>query len=417
MRDYARTVRGFSRNARLYLTGLCLMAVNFHVFMLLLNLYLKDLGYLEDSIGWVNAARSIGMTAMAIPAAFVISRIRLKPVLFVCAAIFAVFGIGLATTEKFHLMIGFAVVSGAAFAVFRVASGPFFMRNSTPEERTHLFSMSFAMWILAGMFGSVSSGQAVVWLTNVTGDVILGYRYTLYAGIGFSLLALIPYAVIRAARPSADERRILLPGREGRRRWRLYGKLTGANFLIGMGAGLSIPFLNLYFRDRFGLTADTIGVFYFCVMTSMFIGSLTGPVIARRLGLVRTVLVTQGMSIPFLIVLAFSHDLSLAFVAYLVRGGLMNLGVPITHNLAMELSDDREQGLVNALLMISWTGSWALSNWLGGEIIKNWGFTVSLNATAVLYVLSMLVFSLIFWRVERRRDGGSGWYIPGDTRL
>ena len=45
-----------------------------------------------------------------------------------------------------------------------------------------------------------------------------------------------------------------------------------------------------------------------------------------------------------MLVLSYSYVLWLAVVAFLVRGGLMNLGVPITTNLAMELSDKDDRG-------------------------------------------------------------------------
>ncbi|MEE8576026.1 MAG: MFS transporter [candidate division Zixibacteria bacterium] len=415
--EYIQTVRLFSRNARLYLTALCITAVNFHVFLLLLNLYLKDFGFGEGEIGLVNSARSVGMTMMAIPAALVLSRIRIKPVLLVAVLLLAVLSLGLSSSEKFSQIILFGIASGMVLSIFRVAAGPFFMRNSTEVERTHLFSFSFAMWILAGMIGSIGSGKLVVLLTEMTGDSIISYRYTLYAGVAFCLLALIPFSLIKTAKPVADEQKIVLNRHLFRQRWSFYYRVIAVNLLIGMGAGLSIPFLNLYFRNRFGLEPDTIGLFYFSVMAAMLIGTLSGPLLAKRLGLVRTVVVTQVVSIPFMLILAYTHYLPLAFVAYLFRGGLMNMGMPLFNNLAMEISDEREQGLVNALLMIAWTSSWMISTAVGGELIERFGFTVSLNATVVLYLISTTVFYVNFARVEKRDISNGQWYIPHGTRM
>ena len=83
LRDYWSHVKLFSRNARLYLFGAFLLGVNYEFFQLLLNLYLKELGFGESSIGIVNSSRAIGMSLMAIPAALLLSRISLKPVLLV----------------------------------------------------------------------------------------------------------------------------------------------------------------------------------------------------------------------------------------------------------------------------------------------------------------------------------------------
>lgn len=410
-KDYIASLRMFSRNARLYLLGSFLMGINFQVFNLLLNLYLKELGFAEGPIGLVASGRAIGMTAMAIPVAVILSRVRLKPILMVTVTVFAVFSIFIVSFQQLELLIGFSVLSGMAFAFYRVAGGPFYMRNSTPKERTHLFSFSFGVMIAAGMIGSLTAGKTAAILAEHTGDLVTAYRYTMYLGIGMSLLALIPFAVIKASAPSAEENRVVFTMERFVRRGRFYLKVASANLLIGTGAGLVIPFLNLYFRDRFGQPPDTIGLYFSLVHFSMLIGSLAGPVLAKRHGLVRTVVFTQLASIPFMLTLSYSYILFLSVIAFIVRGGLMNLGVPIVTNLAMELSDKDEQGLVNALLMVSWTGSWMFSAALGGQLIESYGYTVAMNITIILYVLSSLAFYFFFRDAEEHRRDTGDWVI------
>jgi len=408
---YFGNVRMFSPNARRYLAGSFLMALNFQVFLLLFNLYLKELGYLEGQIGQVASARAVGMTVIAIPAAILLSRIRLKYILLTSCLLFALFSYFLVSVNHFAAMLVFSLLAGMSFAFYRVAAGPFFMRNSTPAERTHLFSVSFAMMTLAGMVGSLTAGKAVSLIGAMTGDLILGYRYALLGGIGVGLLAIAPFLMLKTKALSRDGDRISVSFAQFRSRGRLYFRITIANLLIGSGAGLIIPFLPLYFRDRFGLQADTIGLLYFGVMVSMFVGTLSGPVLAKKFGLVRTIVFTQLISIPFMLMLAYSLFLPLVIVAFIMRGGLMNLGVPIMSNLGMELSQKREQGLVNALLMVAWTGSWMFSSAIGGFLIEGYGYTVTLNITIILYVASSAVFYLFFRNVERRSSEGGGWAV------
>jgi len=416
LKDYYASVRLFSPNARLYLFGSFLMGLNFQVFNLLLNLYLKEMGFPEGQIGLVASGRAVGMTIMAIPVAMILSRVRLKPILMATVAVFAGMSVFIVTLEQLELLIGFAILSGMAFAFYRVAGGPFYMRNSTPRERTHLFSLSFGVMIMAGMIGSLTAGQVAAWLAERTGDMVLAYRYTLYGGIGVSLLALIPFMFIKAAPPSAEENRFIFSRERFRKRGKFYLKIASANLLIGTGAGLVIPFLNLYFRDRFDLAPDSIGFYFFLVNFAMLAGTLAGPVLAKRFGLVRTVVFTEIASIPFLLTLSYTYLLPLAVVAFVVRAGLMNLGVPIMTNLAMELSDKDEQGLVNALLMVSWTGSWMVSTALGGRLIQSYGYTVAMNITMVLYVLSSLVFFSFFRHSETRNTDMRGWIIIREGR-
>jgi len=415
VREYLRHVRLFSRNSRLYLTGSFLMGVNFHVFQLLLNLYLRQLGFDEGQIGYVVSSRAVGMTLIAIPAAILMSRVRLKPILVTSCLLVAVFSYFIATYQDLLLLIGFSVLTGMSFSFYRVAAAPFYMRNSTPVERTHLFSFSFGMMLLAGMVGSVGSGKMVMLLSDLTGDIILGYQITLYIGIFVALMALLPFMLIKASDPSKEENRITLSYQQLKERGSFYFKISISNFIIGLGAGLIIPFLNLYFRDRFNLQPDTIGIYYFIVQLSMLAGSLSGPVLVKKFGLVRTVVITQILSLPFMLVLSYTYFLPLAFVAFVFRGGLMNLGIPIVSNFGMEMAEKNEQGLVNALLKVAWTSSWMISAAIGGTLIETYGYTVTMNITVVLYVISTITYYAFFRSAETRSKSALGWVMVRDN--
>ena len=409
MGDYSHHLGLFSRNARLYLLGSFLMGVNFQVFMLLLNLLLKEIGYVEGDIGLVASSRAVGMSVIAIPAGILLSRVRLKPILIGSCVLFAFFSYFIASSQQLYLLLGFSMLSGMAFSFYRVAAGPFYMRNSTSTERTYLFSVSFGTNMMAGMIGAAGAGRLAAEIGERTGDMIWGYQCTLYIGIGISLLALIPFLLIKSAAPSKEENRITLTWTQFRKRGRFYGKVFITNFMIGMGAGLIIPFLNLYFRDRFNLAPDTIGLYYSIVHGSMLIGTLAGPVLVKRLGLVRTVVISQILSIPFMAILSYAYWLPLAFVAFVLRGGLMNLGVPLVTNLGMELAEKEEQGFIGALLMVGWTSSWMVSTAVGGSLIEHYGYTFTMNLTIVVYLLSTAIFFIMFRRAEVKNGNGRGW--------
>ena len=61
VKNYINILKLFSKNVRWYLAGSFLMGINFQVFLLLLNLYLKDAGFLESEIGLVGSFRAVGI--------------------------------------------------------------------------------------------------------------------------------------------------------------------------------------------------------------------------------------------------------------------------------------------------------------------------------------------------------------------
>jgi predicted MFS family arabinose efflux permease len=83
----------------------------------------------------------------------------------------------------------------------------------------------------------------------------------------------------------------------------------------------------------------------------------------------------------------------------------MNMSQPISTNFAMEKVKEKEQALANALLMLSWTASWAASANLGGRLIKAYSFTPPLLITIGLYIISSVLYYLFFSSEEDKKIG------------
>lgn len=410
--DYRFHLGLFSKNVRLYLLGSFLIGLTFATYQLLLNLYLREQGMSESFIGSILSKGAIGMTLTAVPAAFILRRIRLKKILLITTVIYvaAIFALT-------HLPIGdwlmvISLVAGMSLTFYRVAASPFFMRNTTKKERTYVFSFSFGMMLLASISGSMFFGKMAAFLGEVLHDTVAGYQWTFSVAVLLGLSAVIPFGMITATDPSEENDRADLSLALLKRQSRLYSKLFLPSFMTGIGAGLIIPFLNIYFRDRFALEPDTIGYYFSAVNTTMLIGILAGPILVKKMGMIRSIVSTQLLSMPFMVLLAFTHNLWLAFAAFLIRGALMNLGNPIGRNFGMEMVGRSEQALVNALMMLSWTGAWMISTDIGGKLIEQYGYTLPLLIAVGLYFISSIMYFWFFKDSEKRTSEGYLIQIP-----
>jgi MFS family permease len=405
--DYWGHLKLFSRNARLFLVGIFFVGLNFSIFSLLLNLYFKEIGFTEDLIGEVLSLTGWGMTIVSVPAAFIIPKVQVKKILIISVVFAGIFSLLQASfVERTQLLVA-SFALGMTSSVARVAAAPFLMRNSTPKERTYLFSLNFGIYLFAAIIGSLGGGYLPNLFSHYVGSGAIAFRYSLYLSVFLSVLALIPFMMIKP-----DEKRE--PLTKDKKDWDkklltergiLLFKLCLPFFIVGMGAGLVIPFLNLYFRDRFLLPAGTIGIFFALLQFFMLAGILIGPLLSKKIGMIKTIVYTQLSSTPFMLVLAFTYNLPLAVVCFLFRGTLMNMGQPISTNFAMEKVKEKEHALANALLMLSWTASWAASANLGGRLIKAYSFTLPLLITVVLYIISSVLYYLFFSTEEDKKIG------------
>ena len=414
--EYVRSVLGSGRNARLYLGGLFLCGLGQSIFSLLFNLYLRELGVGDAGIGQILSKISLGAAVAALPVAFLFRRLRARTILVTAGALTAVTYLLMGTLVAPELLLLAAFLSGMVVTTFRLSIAPIVMREVTPALRPYLFSAAFTVLFLASILGSILGGAMPHAFHALTESERLALRWSLWAACGVTLLAAIPFHRMRTDRPAVDERAAGPPWGPFRELlevdWGLQLKLVLPAMLIGLGAGLIIPFMNLYFRDRFGLTPAAIGVLYAFMQAFMVAGNLFGPAVSRRLGLVRGVVATQLASVPFMVALALTDSFPVVVASFFLRAGLMNMNQPLTTHFAMEVVPEREHAITNSLLSLSWFVAWSISADIGGALIQRRGYMEPLLLAALLYVIASILYGVFFHGVPEIRMPRAEVEIP-----
>ncbi len=375
--------------------------------MLMFNLYLREVGYAETFIGRLWSMHSLGAIVMTFPAVWLLGRFSVRWVVAVSAALAATCYCLLATAALQVILVLSAIGMGMMITTPRVAGAPFFMRHTSQVERSHVFSLQFGAMLGAGLFAYFGGGWVHQLLETYFASPVVAFRAILLAGAGSALMGALFFSTIPGGQIAIRNKNRTSLTDFVRKKGAILFKLTFPFFIIGIGAGLVIPFLNLYFRDRFGMEPLSIGFYYGLVQSSMLVGVLVGPYLARRWGMIHVVVATQLASLPFMVVLAFSQFLPLAVVAFVMRGALMNMGIPIANNYMMEKVGESDRALTNALSMLAWTSSWAVATWTGGALIEQIGYTTPLLIAAALYAISSVLYLWFFRREDIKAGDGA----------
>ena len=395
LKAYLDHIKLFSTNARFYLGGTFFMGYATAILFMLYNLYLKELGFSEGVMGEILFFQGLGTVIIAIPAAIAVDYIKLKKVMMAAATVNAFSFVLMTFITNLSILKVVAMFVGAGWTVHFVVASPFFMRNSQAKERTHLFSVNYALDWSAGLLGALIGGYIPRILQNWGVPAVTGFRVSLLMGAAFALSSVFFYARIVSKEPIKTGRinwRKYLKARD----WRTTFRLCMPQILIGLGAGLVIPFLNIYFSNRFTLDSASIGKIFSVGQLFTVVGFLLGPLLAKKFGLIRTVASSQILSIPFFFILAFTGFLPAAIFAFWFRGSLMNMAWPLYNNFAMEKVDPEHHAGTNSLLSLSWNIAWMFSSFLGGKIIEHHGFIPVMMITIVLYAFVSLTILFFF---------------------
>ena len=396
--DYIRKVRSFSYNARLFLLAGIIGALYQSVYGVLGNLYILQAGLGEDFLGLMISLSSFSSVLFALPAGMLSDYIGRRRSLLAAAVVAAVMHIAIILQPTAIVIILATIMGGAAGAVMMVSSSPFLVENSTREERNHLFSVNGATWTISGIVGSFLGGTLPLLWASILADVpdsFAVYRATLLMTSLLLVLSIMPYALLKDAQTKDAP-----PWRKGRSfnfpPWPLGVQLLVPEFIMGFGAGMIIPFLNVYFANHLNATGAEIGVIFSVMSLATTIAILAAPLLGERYGKVRATTLTRLLSVPLLLTIALTNNLWVASMAAWFRSALMNMSMPLVSSFTMEILDPKERATMSSALSMTWTLGWGLSARLGGYLMKTYAYNLPYFFTALLYVVSALAFYYFF---------------------
>jgi MFS family permease len=397
-RDYRDAARSFSPAARRFLLSTLFAYSAFGIHQVLFNLYLVEGGFRESFVGRTLSMMGLGLAVAALPAGVLADRWGRRRCL-IAGGIIDAAALGLrALTIEPSLLLATSFVAGFGQSMIAIAAAPFLTEHSGTRERTHLFSAYFALQLLAGVAGSLIGG----WLPHALDALALGgldrfhaYRATLVTGAVIEMASTLPLLLLRghSETPVVHER-----AERAQHVSRLYG-IGAFALLLGSGAGLVIPFMNLYFASRFQCSSAQIGVFFSLAQVSTALAALIGPALSRRFGRLRTAVGSQMLSIPFLVTLGFETHLGLAVGAFWIRATLMQAAMPLLMSFIMEALPPSLRARSTSLINLCWNVGWAASATLSGVVIQSFGYATPFSVCAVLYLAATVTFWLSFRNV------------------
>ena len=378
--------------------------------MVLFNLYLLDLGFREDFIGYMFLLSGLVAGLAAFPAGIMSDKMGRKKSLLTGVIVGSIFNASLVFTSNPILLLTlnlFQGFGGLAGILFWVAQAPFMMENSEPEERTHLFSINWATFLLSNMAGSYAGGVLPGIFSGLLGvetENVAVYRATLTVSVVFLFLAVLPFYTIREKPYQKNNatmaRRLSLEAIQSRA---VIGKLVLTTGLEGLGAGLIVSFFNVFFQNRLQATPEQIGIIFALGNVTTAVGTVLAPIISRRLGKVRAVVSAKLSSIPFIFGIAVSSNLGLASVSYLARGALMNMAFPIESNFAMEVVQTGERATTSGFMSMADRIPRAVGSSIAGQLMTGGNYVLPYMLTSVLYFVGSSLFLTFFRKTERAR--------------
>jgi len=284
-----------------------------------------------------------------------------------------------------------------------ITMAPFLMENSGESERTYLFSFGQGLMMLASFAGNWLGGYLPGWMglwRNVSATESTAYAWALGMVGALYLFGMIPLLFLHRNRMVGEARSVFAPVEYALKKPKLLTKLILPMWITSIGAGLIMPFMNVFFRVEHHQPDPVIGTMFAWGSLAMGIGLLLSPPLAERFGKIQVVVISQAISVPFLIILGFSPWFWLSAAAYYIRLALMNMSAPVYQTFVMEHVDPDARATVASLTSMAWTSGWAISPMVSGWIQVKYGFGPAFMGTIGFYIVAITLYWLFFWKGE-----------------
>jgi len=251
----------------------------------------------------------------------------------------------------------------------------------------------------SAFIGNWIGGYLPTWLGSLQGAAptsTQAYGASLLVICGAALLAILPLIFLRPQSGSEPRSHFSSLG-EIKRQSGLFSRLILPMLITSIGAGMFMPFMNVFFRQVHHQPDPVIGSLFAWGSLAMGLGLLIAPPLAERYGKIQLIVFTQAVSLPFLAALGFSPWFALGAGAYYVRLALMNMSGPVYQTFVMEQVGPQNRATVASLASMANSFGWAFSPSISGWIQVRYGFGPAFAVTLVLYAVSTFLYWRFFW--------------------
>ncbi|KUO90227.1 MAG: MFS transporter [Thermocladium sp.] len=166
--------------------------------------------------------------------------------------------------------------------------------------------------------------------------------------------------------------------------------------VIGLGAGIVIPLMSLWFNLKFNVSARQMSPVFALSDLTLALTVLAAPRLAARVGMVRAIVLTHVAAIILLVVLPFSPSFAIASTVFVVRNALMNMGNPLLSSMILRLMPENQRASATSFINLLSSIPRAAGPSIGGYLFGEGNLYYPFFITAGLYSAATALFYVFF---------------------
>jgi MFS family permease len=367
----------------------------------LLGIHLAGLDLSPSSIGIVIGAGLAGATAATALVTLGAARFGHRRSLVAITSLTVIGAALLALTTSLWVLCFAAFVGmvngmgrdrGAALVLEQAA----LPTTTTDANRT----MAFAKYNVLQDIGH-AAGSLLAALPALTSSVLHVQESTAIAASiwVYAMLCAIPLIAYARLSPAIESNRTIERVRISDQSRRTLTRISGLFAIDSIAGGfLTTALLAYFFYERFGVSAGEIGVLFFIARIANAGSHFAAAWLARRIGLVNTMVFTHIPSSLLLLTVPFMPNFETAAVLFLLRESLVEMDVPTRQSYVMAMVRPEERTFASGITHLVRLAGWAIAPAVAGLFMAK----QSLGAPIYVGAAMKIFYDLALWRAFRK---------------
>jgi MFS family permease len=397
--------RDLHYDAKLLMVSRGIRAFAFSYLNVIFAIYLDRIGYSTVTIGIIFTVAYLSGALLTAVWGYLSDRLGRRKILMLLALLTIVSnGILIFFTSLFFILLSVIIANvgaggagggGSGGGPFNPVEEALLAEKCTPENRNQIFALNSCAGSIMGSLGALASGVPQYLQESRGWDAVASYRPLFVLTILFSFVLLLVYSRIREEQSSRKiERKV------SRSTGVFVTKMSLLAIVDNFGAGMAGSLVAYWFFLRFGVPLKSLGAIFFASYFLAALSFLSAPVIARRLGVVKTMAFSHGLASIIYLILPLAPTLAMAATLLVVRSYFAYMDNPLRASFTMAMVQSDERGSAAGVTSLARIVPFGISPTISTYLMQTVSLTLPLFIGGGLQLINDVAFYLLFRRVR-----------------
>ena len=377
-------------------------------------IYLDRLGYTPVTIGIVYSVAYLSGAVLTALWGYLSDRYGRRKILMLLALLTIVSNtIFVFFSSLFFILLAVIIANvgaggsgggGSGGGPFNPVEEALLAEKCLPENRTQIFGLNSFFGSVMGSLGALAAGVPQFLEEHWGWDSVASYKPLFLMTILFSVGLLWVYSSISEQhQPRLAQKKI------SKSTGVFATKMSILAFVDNFGAGMAGGLVSYWFFLRFGVELKSLGLLFFISNFLAALSFLSAPIIARWIGLVKTMAFSHGLASMIYIAIPFAPTFFLAAALMAIRSFFAYMDNPLRASFTMPMVESSERGSAAGVTSLARTVPFSISPTISTYLMQNISLMLPLLIGGGLQLVNDVVFYAMFRHVRPPEEMNRKW--------